>query len=81
MTKGEIKRAFKLSRSDADLSEHDISVFDGCALPDFKYPIHTTIEAVAKLFRYQALMFNGEWDLKELSECAWIARKKFIAIN
>jgi hypothetical protein len=49
-------------------------------LPDFQ-PVHTTIDAVAALIRWQALQFNGQWDATELDNMAWIAKRKFTLID
>jgi len=52
----------------------------GFGLPHFK-PVHTTIEAVAKVIRWQARQFNGQWDHPALDEVARIGRKKFLIVD
>jgi hypothetical protein len=36
---------------------------------------------VAKLIRWQAMQFNGEWNAEALNEVATIGRKKFMVLN
>lgn len=80
MTKQEFKRAFEVAKSGDDLDHVDYSALDGCGLPDFQ-PVHTTIDAVARLIRWQARYMNGGWDSQELDNVAQIARKRFIIIG
>ena len=80
MTKNEFSKSVKLVESGADLSKYDYDNLYGCGLPDFK-PVHTTIEAVAKLVQYQARTFAGTWDAQELDNMAKIAKQKFLIVN
>lgn len=79
MTKNEMKKAVELAKSDKELSA-DISMFNGYGLPSFEI-IHTTIEAVANLIRWQAIQLNGNFDMEELDCIAKIGRKKFVIIG
>lgn len=80
MTTKQFAQSVKLVESGADLSKYDDSNLYGCGLPDFK-PVHTTIEAVAKLVQYQARTFAGTWDAQELDNMAKIAKQKFLIVN
>lgn len=80
MNKMEFKAAFEIANSDKDLSGVDDSPLFGCGLKGFQ-PVHTTLEAVAKLVRYQALYLNGNWDMAEVDNMACIARRNFIIIG
>ena len=63
-----------------DLSATDDSMLYGFGLPHFE-PVHTTIAAVAKVIRWQARQFNGQWDHPALDEVARIGRKKFLIVD
>ena len=80
MTKEQFSKSVKLVESGVDLSKYDDSNLIGCGLPDFT-PVHTTIEAVAKLVQYQARTFAGTWDAQELDNMAKIAKQKFLIVN
>lgn len=80
MTTKQFAQAVKLVESNSDLSKYDDSNLYGCGLPDFK-PVHTTIEAVAKLVQYQARTFAGTWDAEELDSMARIAKRNFLIVN
>ena len=80
MTKNEFSAAVKLAKSNADLSNIDDSHLHGCALSDFQ-PVHTSLQAVAKLVRYQCAMFNGGWDESECNALALIAKRKFLIVG
>jgi hypothetical protein len=81
MTLVQFRKAFAIADDQSiDLSNVDDSILYGCGLPEFK-PVYTTLEAVAKLIRWQALQFNGQWDAQELDEVATIGRKKFMVLN
>lgn len=80
MTKNEMVRAYRVALSDKDLSTEDISIFEGYGLPSFE-KVYTTINAVACLIRWQAVMMNGNVDSEELDAIATIGRKKFIIIG
>lgn len=62
-----------------DLSEVDDSVLHGCALPGFK-PVYATLEACAKLLRWQCLCLNGQWDSEAFNELCGIFRRKVTII-
>ena len=80
MNKRELKQIMAIANSKESLENVDYRVLYGCALSDFK-SVHCTKKQVAALFRWQALMFNGEWDSKELDDCCYIARKKFTIVD
>lgn len=81
MTLSEFKAAFAIAKdTNRDLSEVDDSNLFGYGLPDFK-PVHTTLEAVAKTIRWQALQWNGQWDAEELDEVARLGRRNFIVLG
>lgn len=80
MTAKQFSQSVKLVESGADLSKYDYDNLIGCGLLDFK-PVHTTIEAVARLVQYQARNFNGTWDALELDNMAKIAKGKFLIVN
>jgi hypothetical protein len=77
MTKPQFDRAYKLARSNANLTHVDQSHLEGFALPDFK-PTFTTIEAVAALMRWQAYIWNGTWDSVALDEIRVYGRRLFL---
>jgi len=81
MTLAQFQVAVKTAQnSTLDLSATDDSMLFGYGLSDFK-PVHTTLSAVAKVIRWQALQFNGQWDMTELNELAKLARRKFIIVD
>jgi len=81
MTLNQFQEAFKIAKDfDRDLSNVDDSILYGCGLSSFK-PVYTTLEAVAKLIRWQALQFNGQWDAQELDEVARLGRKNFLVLG
>jgi len=81
MTLSQFQAAFAIAKdSDRDLSNVDDSILFGCGLSSFK-PVHTTLEAVAKLIRWQAYQFNGEWDAEALNEVAVLGRKNFLILG
>lgn len=73
-------QATAIAKSDTDLTNVDDSNLFGCGLPDFK-PVHTTLEAVAKLLRYQCAQFDGGWDATEFDNMCYIARRKFLIMG
>lgn len=75
MTKEQFAEAFKIARSDEDLSQVDDSILHGCGLPEFQ-PVTVTINCFAKLLRYQITQLNGGVDEIELNNMRWIARRK-----
>lgn len=80
MTKDEFAQAFKIAKSDKDLSKVDDSTLWGCGLPGFK-PVHVTLDQVARFIRWQSFTFAGTVDAKELDECAHIARRNFLCVE
>lgn len=80
MTKKQADAAFKIANSNADLAQIDDCTLFGCGLKGFE-PTYTTLEAVAKLMRWQARRFNGEWDAEALNEIVTIGRKKFLILG
>jgi hypothetical protein len=81
MTKQQFSEAWKIARNhEIDLSNVDDSILYGCGLNDFA-PVHTTLETVAKLLRWQCnYIFGGGFDAQELDNMAHIARKKFLIV-
>jgi hypothetical protein len=81
MTLQQFQEAFAIAKDFArDLSNVDDSVLYGYGLPNFK-PVHTTLEAVAKVIRWQALQFNGQWDSVALNEVAELGRRNFLVLG
>lgn len=80
MTKEEFKKAMEISREEDDMSEVDISVFQGYGLPGFGR-IHVTLRQVAALIRWECLQFNGEYDGKKLNYVANTGRQRFQIIG
>lgn len=82
MTKQQFSDAWKIAQNkDIDLSSVDDSILYGCGCADFDYPVHTTIETVAKLLRWQCCFIFGDgFDAQELDNMAHIARKKFLIV-
>jgi hypothetical protein len=63
-----------------DLSATDDTMLFGYGLPSFRQT-HTTLAAVAKILRWDALQFNGEWDAEALNQIGEIGRKKFLIVD
>lgn len=81
MTLQQFQDAFAIAKDfNRSLSEVDNSILFGYGLPDFK-PVHTTLEAVAKTIRWQALQFNGQWDSEALNEIAELGRRNFLVLG
>ena len=81
MTLVQFQAAFAIAKDfDRDLSNVDDSTLYGYGLDDFK-PVHTTLEAVAKTIRWQALQFNGEWNAEALNEVAELGRRNFLVLG
>lgn len=81
MTLAQFQKAFAIANDTSiDLSTVDDTILFGCGLPRFE-PVHTTLEAVAKLIRWQAMQFNGEWNSEALNEVTTIGRRKFMILN
>ena len=82
MTRAQFSEAVKIATSDRDLSNVDDSSLHGCGLPEF-HQVHTTVEMVAKLVRWQCCgIFAADTivDSQELDNMAWIARRKFLVV-
>lgn len=80
MTKKQADAAFKIANSNVDLAQVDESNLFGCGLSSFK-PTYTTLDAVAKLMRWQGQKFNGQWDMEAINEVVSIGRKKFLILG
>ena len=81
MTKTELKEIMKIANDDnVILLGEDIAIFEGCAFKEFE-PVYCTRYQVARLFRYQARLMNGTWDMVELNDCIEIAKRKFKLID
>ena len=81
MSLKEFQYAFAIAKDfNRDLSNVDDSMLYGYGLPSFK-PVYTTLEAVAKTIRWQALQMNGEWDAAALNEVAELGRRNFIILG
>ena len=82
MTLEQFRKAAALALSNAELPVADAQVFDGFGLPSFQ-PVYVTIEAVAKLIRYQCFYLDGTFDSDALDGIARVAVKenKFILIT
>jgi len=81
MTLTQFQQAFAIAKDfNRDLSNVDDSILYGYGLSNFK-PVHTTLEAVAKTIRWQALQFNGEWNAEALNEVAENGRKNFLVLG
>lgn len=80
MNAAEFKSAFALAKTNEDLSNEDISMFDGFALKNFT-PIACTERQVAALMRWQARYFNGNWDSEALTEIKNNGRRRFTVVK
>lgn len=80
MTKNEFAQAVKMAESNVDLSDADWSNLDGFGLRTFG-PVATTIKAVARLIRWQARLFNGQWDAQALDDVRQCSRRRFEIIG
>ena len=79
MTRPQLSRALNLALTDTDLSREDISQFWLFGTKDYTQRF-VTIRQVARLIRWQCVMFNGSVDSKALDEVAQVARRKFIVV-
>jgi len=82
MNKAEFTKAVKLAetRRDNDIPMSDLSILDGCALPDFT-PVVCTIEVIADFIRWQCgFIFGGGWDQDELQNIYWLGRRRKFTI-
>ena len=80
MTKQELKTAFEVANSEKELQQTDLLIFDGFGLPEFE-KVNVTIEAVAKLIRWQCIRLDGSVDQEELNTIAEIGKRKFFVIG
>lgn len=80
MNKEEFAKALAIAKSKENLETADICKFDGFGLSDFE-PVGATLREVARLMRWQAQMFNGEWDGEALGEIREYGRKNFIIVD
>lgn len=80
MTHPEFQEAFRIANSEEDLTNVDDSHLFGFGLPDFQ-PTSTTLKAVAKIIRWQAHQFNGEWNSKMLEEVRRFGKKRFLIVG
>ena len=81
MTTKEFQVSFAIANDSAiDLTDVDNTNHFGFGLRDFA-PVHTTLRAVAKTIRWQALQLNGEWEAAALDEVAKLGKKKFIILG
>ena len=80
MNKAEFQRAYGIAASEQDLSDCDDTILDGFGLPDFQ-PVCVTIEAVAKILRWQCFYIFGGVDQEALTECRNAFRRKVTVVN
>lgn len=81
MTIEQLQKAFAIANDrNVDLSNVDDTNLFGFGLPTFA-PVYTTLQAVAKVIRWQALQFNGQWNAEALNEVAQLGRKKFLILD
>lgn len=76
MNKAEFQSAFDIAKSDADLSQDPVYIFNFFSCRDFQ-PVVCTLRQVARLMRLQAHELGGQWDMAALSEIREAGRKKF----
>jgi len=80
MTRVEFRKAFELAGTETDLSKFDLSQFDGFGLPGFQ-PVTVTLGQVARLLRWQALRFDGSWDMEAAHEVLECGRRRFVVVG
>jgi len=80
MNANEFKAAFAIATSNKDLTDVSFDHLYGYGLKDFE-PVSTTLDAIAKVMRWQALYMNGTWDQEELDTIRIVGRKKFIVTD
>lgn len=85
MNKAEMQAACDLAKTDVDLSNECLILFNGYGLPGF-VPVHVTIRQVARLIRWQVMpMFRKPTDpvfmQPELDELCSLARRRFIIVG
>lgn len=81
MNKAEMTQALAIAKNpEIDLTNEDISLFDGYGLSDFT-PVHVTVKQVARVIRWQAQYMDGTWDANEINSIANLGRKRFMIIG
>lgn len=81
MTLHQFQRACAAAKNPTlDLSATDITMLVGYGRPSFRQT-HTTLAAVAKIIRWDALQLDGEWDAEALEEICKVGRKKFLIVD
>jgi len=81
MTLQQAQTAFELAQNfDISLENVDIDHLYGFGLADFK-PVHTTIQAVARMMRWQGAMMNGNWDMEAIDEVCQLGRSRFLILG
>ena len=80
MTKPEFQAAYSLAVSGVDLSAHDDTILDGCALAGFS-PVTATVEAVARFLRWHVCQFNGGVDHEMLTDLRNCFRRKVTMVG
>ena len=82
MNKKEFSEIMEIVQNkEIDLSNIDELILHGCALPDYQYPVYVTRKQVAKLIRWDCLLFNGEVGSEALNNIGIIGKRKFIIVG
>lgn len=83
MNKAEMREALNRAKSGEflNVTEGDLHRFGGYGLPGFDRLIHCTVDEIARLIRWQALRFNGTWDMAEVDAIAAVGRDHFRIIG
>ena len=79
MRKCDLEAAMAIAQGDEDLTNEDIGLFNGFALPDFE-PVACTLRALARLIRWQCIQFNGGVYQVELNTI-WACRRRFLVVG
>lgn len=74
MTKEQLTQA-KILAENLSLMHVNDDVLHGLYTKDFKWPVHTTVEVVARAMK-DFRQFNGQWDSEALAEFCEVARKR-----
>ena len=74
----DFQKAVIIAQADVEINEetHDLPAIFERLFPSES--VVTTIEAVALLIRWQALNKTGEWDLNQIEDCKYLAKKHFL---
>lgn len=80
MTRKELKEAVKIAVSDVSLSEVDDDHLFGYELPSFKKTV-STIQAIAKMIRWQCVYLNGKICENSLNELFSIFKNKVTVVH